>query len=433
MASVEDLLRCSLAELTERFITGCHSVPTGLLEALEADTRQGARTLARRLRTQQGKNRAEGQRLRHLLRYETELWEQGHTHIAGVDEAGRGPLAGPVVAAAAILPRGWKLEGLDDSKKIGDEARREELAEAIKRGAVAWAVGSAEAEEIDRLNIRRASLLAMHRAIQALGGQPDYVLLDAFTIPECTLPQRGSIKGDALSLSIAAASVLAKTARDRTMRELDVRYPGYGLADHKGYPTASHVQAIRERGVLPIPRRTFAPVREALQPPRPPPHTTLLPQTKTPPPGPAPGRRRWHPPVRGRHASASPSCPGPSSSSPSVSTGSAPRRSAITWRGRVDARSCQWTPGATASTAEARTTAGRKWPSWRRAIGGAYARSWWWAARPRCARSWRTSSTAPCNCAWWMGPSGARAVRPRETWNGGTWCSSGAPRSCTTR
>jgi len=276
MASVEDLLRCSLAELTERFITGCHSVPTGLLEALEADTRQGARTLARRLRTQQGKNRAEGQRLRHLLRYETELWEQGHTHIAGVDEAGRGPLAGPVVAAAAILPRGWKLEGLDDSKKIGDEARREELAEAIKRGAVAWAVGSAEAEEIDRLNIRRASLLAMHRAIQALGVQPDYVLLDAFTIPECTLPQRGIIKGDALSLSIAAASVLAKTARDRTMRELDVRYPGYGLADHKGYPTASHVQAIRERGVLPIHRRSFAPVREALEPAGPPPQGDLF-------------------------------------------------------------------------------------------------------------------------------------------------------------
>jgi ribonuclease HII len=264
MATVDELLCCSLAELSTRFLDGAHPLPQGLLEALEADARQGARTLARRLRARQKDNRVEGQRLRQLLRFETELWAQGHTHIAGVDEAGRGPLAGPVVAAAAILPQGWKLEGLDDSKKIADEARREELAEAIKRGAVAWAVGVAEAEEIDRLNIRRASLLAMHRALQGLGIQPDYVLLDAFTIPECALPQRGIIKGDALSLSIAAASVLAKTTRDRTLRELDVKYPGYGLADHKGYPTASHVQAIRERGVLPIHRRSFAPVREAL-------------------------------------------------------------------------------------------------------------------------------------------------------------------------
>lgn len=264
MSSVEDLLRCSLAELTERFVTQSRSVPSGLLEALDADSRQGAKALARRIRGRQGKNRAEGQRLRHLLRFESELWEQGHTHIAGVDEAGRGPLAGPVVAAAAILPRGWKLEGLDDSKKIADEARRDELAEAIKRGAVAWAVGQADSVEIDRLNIRRASLLAMHRAVQGLGIQPDYVLLDAFTIPECTLPQRGIIKGDSLSLSIAAASVLAKTTRDRLMRELDAQYPGYGLAEHKGYPTAEHVQTLREKGVLPIHRRSFAPVREAL-------------------------------------------------------------------------------------------------------------------------------------------------------------------------
>jgi ribonuclease HII len=272
MTHVDELLReCSLSELTERFLTRCQAMPTGLLEALDADTRRGAQTLARKLRARQGKNRAEGQRLRHLLRYETELWAQGHVHVAGVDEAGRGPLAGPVVAAAAILPQGWKLEGLDDSKKIGDEARREELAEAIKQGAVAWAVGIAEAEEIDQLNIRRASLLAMHRALQALATQPTFVLLDAFTIPECTLPQRGIVKGDALSLSIAAASVLAKTTRDRTMRELDSRYPGYGLAEHKGYPTASHVQALRQKGVLPIHRRTFAPVREALGLPVPPP------------------------------------------------------------------------------------------------------------------------------------------------------------------
>ena len=264
MSSVEDLLKQSLSELTEHFLTQARSVPAGLLEALEADPRQGARTLARRIRALKGKNRAEGQRLRHLLRFETELWEQGHTYIAGVDEAGRGPLAGPVVAAAAILPKGWRLEGLDDSKKIGDEARREELAESIKQGAVAWAVGVAEAEEIDQMNIRRASLLAMHRAVEALGIRPTYVLLDAFTIPQCTLPQRGIIKGDALSLSIAAASVLAKTTRDRRMRELDTQFPGYGLAEHKGYPTAEHVRAIREKGVLPIHRRSFGPVRECL-------------------------------------------------------------------------------------------------------------------------------------------------------------------------
>lgn len=264
MSCVEDLLQQSLAALTERFLTREQPLPSGLLEALEADPRQGAKTLARRLRARQERNRAEGQRLRHLLRFETELWEQGYTHIAGVDEAGRGPLAGPVVAAAAILPRGWRLEGLDDSKRIGDEARREELASAIQKEAVAWAVGRAEAEEIDALNIRRASLLAMRRAVEALSVKPDHLLLDAFTLPDFPLPQRGIIKGDSLSMSIAAASVLAKTTRDRWMRELDARYPGYGLAEHKGYPTASHVQAIREKGVLPIHRRSFGPVREAL-------------------------------------------------------------------------------------------------------------------------------------------------------------------------
>jgi ribonuclease HII len=269
MSRVDDLLQRSLAELTERYLSQAQPVPAGLLEALEADERRGAKALARRLRARQGRNRSEGQRLRHMLRFESELWAQGHQRIAGVDEAGRGPLAGPVVAAAAILPQGWRLEGLDDSKKIAEEARREELAEAIRREAVAWAVARAEVEEIDRLNIRRASLLAMRRAVEGLRVAPDYVLVDAFEIPGCSPPQRGIVKGDALSLSIAAASVLAKTARDRLMRELDAKYPGYGLAEHKGYPTAAHVQAIQERGVLPIHRRSFGPVRQILEAARP--------------------------------------------------------------------------------------------------------------------------------------------------------------------
>jgi ribonuclease HII len=264
MPSVDELLQASLSELTERFVERAQPLPQGLLEALEADGRQGARTLARRIRVRQEKNRAEGQRLRHLLRYEVELWEQGMERVAGVDEAGMAPLAGPVVAAAAILPKNYRLKGLDDSKKILDEERREELAVAIKRDAVAWAVGIAEVEEIDRINIYHAGLLAMRRAVQALSLVPEYALVDARTIPECPCPQKGIIHGDALSMSIAAASILAKTTRDRMMAELDMKYPGYGLAAHKGYPTPQHFQALKDKGVLPIHRRSFGPVREAL-------------------------------------------------------------------------------------------------------------------------------------------------------------------------
>jgi ribonuclease HII len=264
MASVEELLRVPLSELTERYLERARPVPHGLLEALEADSRQGARSLARRIRARQEKNRAEGQRLRHLLRYETELWTQGLERVVGVDEAGMAPLAGPVVAAAAILPKNYRLKGLDDSKKIVEEERREELAAALKRDVVAWAVGVAEVEEIDRINIYHAGLLAMRRAVEGLGLVPDYALVDARTIPECPCPQKGIIHGDALSMSIAAASILAKTTRDRMMAELDAKYPGYGLASHKGYPTPQHFQAMKEKGVLPIHRRSFGPVREAL-------------------------------------------------------------------------------------------------------------------------------------------------------------------------
>ncbi len=264
MPSVEELLRTPLSELNDRFLERAQPVPHGLLEALEADSRQGARTLARKIRARQAQNRAEGQRLRHLLRYEVELWTQGMERVAGVDEAGMAPLAGPVVAAAAILPKNYRLKGLDDSKKILEEERREELAAVLKREVVAWAVGVAEVEEIDRINIYHAGLLAMRRAVEGLGLVPDYALVDARTIPECPCPQKGIIHGDALSMSIAAASILAKTTRDRMMAELDAKYPGYGLASHKGYPTPQHFQAMKEKGVLPIHRRSFGPVREAL-------------------------------------------------------------------------------------------------------------------------------------------------------------------------
>jgi len=239
-------------------------VPKGLLEALESDSRQGAHQLARRIRTRYRSNRAEGQRLHFLLRFEIELWAEGFNFVAGVDEAGMAPLAGPVVAGAVILPRNYKLRGLNDSKKILDAEKRDELALQIKQDALCWAVGFAEVEEIDKINIYHAGLLAMQRAVQGLSSQPDYVLVDARRIPNCNSPQRGIIKGDALSASIAAASILAKTTRDAHMLELDKLYSGYGFSSHKGYPTPEHCRALETLGALPIHRRSFARVRHAL-------------------------------------------------------------------------------------------------------------------------------------------------------------------------
>jgi ribonuclease HII len=253
----------SLADLRERVAQG-KTLPKGLLVSLEADGRAGAQALAKAIKAKQAANRAEGQRLRTMLKYETELYATGIARIAGVDEAGMAPLAGPVTAAACILPQGFKVRGLDDSKKILDEDRREELAAEVKAGAVAWAVGWATVEEIDSINIYHAGLLAMRRAVEGLGVTPDFCLVDARKIPVITTPQRGIIHGDELSLSIAAASVIAKTTRDQHMSELDRQHPGYGFASHKGYPTPEHQEALDRLGALPIHRRSFAPVRRAL-------------------------------------------------------------------------------------------------------------------------------------------------------------------------
>ena len=264
MLTLDQLLTKSIPELRKRFVDRARPVPKGFVEALESDTRQGAHQLAKLIRGRWRKNRAEGQRLHNLLRFEIELWEQGFKLIAGVDEAGMAPLAGPVVAAACILPRNYKLRGLNDSKQILDETLRGDLAKQIKGDAVAWAVGRAEVEEIDTLNIYHAGLLAMRRAVEGLVSQPDFVLVDARRIPYCPAPQRGIIKGDALSASIAAASIIAKTTRDALMCEFDSVHPGYNFATHKGYPTPEHCRLLKELGAAPIHRRSFARVREAL-------------------------------------------------------------------------------------------------------------------------------------------------------------------------
>ncbi len=185
--------------------------------------------------------------------------------VAGVDEVGRGPLAGPVVAAAVILDPLRPIDGLADSKKLS-EARREALAPVIREHALVWALGRAEVEEIDALNILHASLLAMRRAVLALATAPEFALIDGNRCPELPCPAEAVVKGDSRVAAISAASILAKVARDREMVELDAVYPGYGLAGHKGYPSPAHLDALARLGVTPIHRRSFAPVRRLLQP-----------------------------------------------------------------------------------------------------------------------------------------------------------------------
>jgi ribonuclease HII len=183
--------------------------------------------------------------------------------IAGVDEVGRGPLCGPVVTAAVILDPRHPILGLNDSKKLS-EARREQLFEEICAKSLAWCLGRAEVEEIDRLNILQATLLAMQRAVEGLSVQPRLALIDGNRCPRLAMPSSAVIKGDSRVPAIAAASILAKVSRDREMRELDARYPGYGIAVHKGYPTPAHLEALRRLGPTLIHRRSFAPVRALL-------------------------------------------------------------------------------------------------------------------------------------------------------------------------
>ena len=197
-------------------------------------------------------------RLRCTLRYEKRAWLSGAKLVAGVDEVGRGSLFGCVVAAAVILDPAYRLRGLRDSKLLPAE-RREVLAERIREYAVAWSVAAVDAGRIDQINIYQASRVAMREAVLQLAPAADHLLVDALKL-DCELPQNAIIHGDALSASIAAASILAKVARDRMMCEWDAIFPAYGLASHKGYSTPKHLAALREFGPTPLHRQSFAPV-----------------------------------------------------------------------------------------------------------------------------------------------------------------------------
>ena len=195
--------------------------------------------------------------------FEVEARSRGYRFIAGLDEAGRGPLAGPVIAAAVLLPRRCRLPGLNDSKQIAESERNRLFAEIVHR-ATGVGIGAATEAEIDRLNILQASRLAMRRALDALPVRPDFLLLDAVVLPGLSNPQRAIIKGDGLSCSIAAASIVAKVTRDRLMVEYHRWYPHYNFAEHKGYGTPEHLHQLRTHGPCAIHRRSFSPVQQVL-------------------------------------------------------------------------------------------------------------------------------------------------------------------------
>lgn len=226
---------------------------------LEKDGRSGVnQAIAKRKREIQ-KRLDEDERLEGMLAYEKELYEQGINLIAGIDEVGRGPLAGPVVAAAVILPKACKIPGLNDSKKI-PKSKHKKIYEAVLQEAIAIGIGVKDNQVIDQVNIYEATKLAMMEAVGQLDPQPQHLLIDAMKL-DLAIPQTSIIKGDANSLSIAAASIVAKVTRDQMMEEFDREYPGYDFAQNAGYGTANHLAGLYQLGVTPIHRRSFEPVK----------------------------------------------------------------------------------------------------------------------------------------------------------------------------
>ena len=264
------MTRYPLDLLRQRYVVEKRPLEASVEQILRADVRAGARAILASIDKRRFENRSEGQRLRKMLRFESSLWENGHHAVAGVDEAGMSPLAGPVSAAAVILKPGTRIIGIDNSKKL-DAAAREELASEIRAKAESWSVAFVEVEEIDTINIYWAGIQAMQRAVRGLASTPQHLLIDAKRLKEIDIPQQAIIAGDAKSASIAAASILAKVERDAVMRTLDGQYSGYGFADHKGYPVPAHYEALARLGACAAHRRSFGPVRKALGlPPLPP-------------------------------------------------------------------------------------------------------------------------------------------------------------------
>ena len=248
----------TIKEVKERLAT-IDDLDHPLFEELILDGRAGVQAAISKRKRELQKQVDEDLRLEKMLAYEKELYAQGIDLIAGVDEVGRGPLAGPVVAAAVILPKACKIPGLNDSKKI-PKSKHKEIYEAVLQNAIAIGIGVKANQVIDQVNIYEATKLAMMEAIGQLEPQPQHLLIDAMKL-DFPIPQTSIIKGDANSLSIAAASIVAKVTRDQMMEEFDLEYPGYDFAQNAGYGTANHLAGLHKLGVTPIHRRSFEPVK----------------------------------------------------------------------------------------------------------------------------------------------------------------------------
>lgn len=259
-----DLSGRSLRELKQLVEETDGDARSELMSQLEQDTRKGARALARRLEREEETARQREARWRAFCDPERMIVEKGFQRVAGVDEAGRGPLAGPVVAAAVILPPDFVHHPLDDSKRMTAQAR-EAAFEAVTGAAVAWSAAEASAEEIDRHNILGATHLAIDRALKGLDPAADFALIDGRPLTACALPHKALVKGDQRCRVIAAASVIAKVVRDRRMEELERCHPGWGFAEHKGYATRAHLEALKDLGPSPEHRRSFGAAAEQME------------------------------------------------------------------------------------------------------------------------------------------------------------------------
>jgi ribonuclease HII len=251
----------SIKELEEKLIYR-NEINEELLETLRKDERKGAQRLLKRYEAMKNKQIALEEMHVQMTEYENNLRKIGNIHIAGLDEVGRGPLAGPVVAAAVVLPPDFKLLGLTDSKKLSKD-KREAFYEIIKEKAVAYSIQMVDAAKIDEINIYESTKLAMSRAVKDLKCELDHLLLDAITL-DVPLAQTSIIKGDQKSISIAASSILAKVTRDRYMEKVDKEFPGYGFTNHVGYGTREHLEALTKLGITREHRKSFRPIKDSL-------------------------------------------------------------------------------------------------------------------------------------------------------------------------